>query len=98
MKTRRFATLIVLLAGLACNLAQPTVTGPAEPHSTSNAATEGPSLTETATRFPLAPLDRRDGGSALRWLLYAIEHRDIAAFRELTGAEFFGYANYLEGG
>lgn len=100
MKTRPIlcAVIVVALASLACNaLRSPRVKPtPGEPLR----ATPADAIpTDAAPTEPsLAPLDRRDRGSALRWLLYALEQRDLEAFRMLTAEEFQGYANYIEGG
>ena len=90
MKARQIlcAVVVVLLVSLACNLVQPTRAAP----------TPRQPSPETPTAIPLEPLDRRDSQSALRWLLYGIEHKDMNVFRTLTAAEFRGYANYIEGG
>lgn len=48
--------------------------------------------------FCLDPLDRQDPQSALRWLLYGVEQQELYPFSVLTTAEFYGYANYIEGG
>ncbi len=94
MNTKQIAcaAIAIVLASLACSLVQPTPVSP-----TSGPAPQ-PYFTATATTVALQPLDRRDGNSALRWLLHGLAQRDIEVFRTLTAAEFYGYANYIEGG
>lgn len=48
--------------------------------------------------FCLEPLNRQEPQSALRWLLYGIQEQEFYPFQNLAVSEFYGYANYIEGG
>lgn len=48
--------------------------------------------------FCLPPLDRRDPESALDWLRYGLENKNLYAFQHLARPTGVSYAYYIEGG